>query len=106
MSSPSDFKWSLLRDFDSTRHRHRNRRRGRHSAGAPSGMRQVWADSCPPTGTFVSASEQILLAANGHFHVRPWAVFHVRRHRPSGSICDSLAANGGGKNLPTYVHVS
>ena len=23
--------------------------------------------------------------------------------RPSGSICDSLAANGGGKYLPTYV---
>ena len=25
------------------------------------------------------------------------------RERPSGSICDSLAANGGGKYLPTYV---
>ena len=87
MSSPSDFKWSLLRDFDSTRHRHRNRRRGRHGAGAPSSMRQVWADSCPPAGTFVSAGGQFLLAANGHFHVRPWAVFHVRRQSrsPAGS---------------------
>jgi hypothetical protein len=26
-------------DIDSTRHRHRSRRRGRHGAGAPSGMR-------------------------------------------------------------------
>src|SRR5206468_1617328 len=25
------------------------------------------------------------------------------RERSSGSICDSLAANGGGKYLPTYV---
>jgi hypothetical protein len=25
------------------------------------------------------------------------------RERPSGSICDSLAADGGGKYLPTYV---
>jgi hypothetical protein len=25
------------------------------------------------------------------------------RERPFGSICDSLAANGGGKYLPTYV---
>jgi hypothetical protein len=25
------------------------------------------------------------------------------RERPSGSICDSLAANGGGKYLPNYV---
>ena len=25
------------------------------------------------------------------------------RERPSGSICDSLAANGGAKYLPTYV---
>jgi hypothetical protein len=25
------------------------------------------------------------------------------RERPSGSICDSLVANGGGKYLPTYV---
>src|SRR5215207_11359958 len=25
------------------------------------------------------------------------------RERPSGSICDCLAANGGGKYLPTYV---
>ena len=25
------------------------------------------------------------------------------RERPSGSICDSLAANGGGEYLPTYV---
>jgi hypothetical protein len=33
------------------------------------------------------------------------AGFHVTlgRERPSGSICDSLAANGGGKYLPTYV---
>jgi hypothetical protein len=25
------------------------------------------------------------------------------RERASGSICDSLAVNGGGKYLPTYV---
>jgi hypothetical protein len=25
------------------------------------------------------------------------------RERPSGGICDSLAANGGGKYLTTYV---
>ena len=33
------------------------------------------------------------------------AGFHVTLgcERPSGSICDSLAANGGGKYLPTYV---
>src|SRR4029078_833278 len=33
------------------------------------------------------------------------AGFHVTLgcERPSGSICDSLAANGGGKSLPTYV---
>ena len=79
MSSPSDFKWSLLGEFDSTRHRHRNRRRGRRNAGAPSSRKQVWADSCPQLGTSVSAGEQILLAVNGHFHVRQWAVFHVRR---------------------------
>jgi len=30
-------------------------------------------------GTFVSAGGQFLLAATGHFHVRQWAVFHVRR---------------------------
>jgi hypothetical protein len=29
----------------------------------------------------VSAGGQILLAVNGHFHVRPWAVFHVRRQQ-------------------------
>jgi hypothetical protein len=28
----------------------------------------------------MSAGEQFLLAASGHFHVRLWAVFHVRRH--------------------------
>ena len=28
------------------------------------------------------------------------------RERPSGSICDSLAANGGGKYLPTTYNVS
>jgi hypothetical protein len=28
----------------------------------------------------MSAGEQNLLAVSGHFHVRPWAVFHVRRH--------------------------
>ncbi|WP_460359056.1 nitroreductase/quinone reductase family protein, partial [Mycobacterium sp. ZZG] len=39
----------------------------------------VWTDSWPPTGTFVSAGGQFLLAATGHFHVRRWAVFHVRR---------------------------
>ena len=33
----------------------------------------------------------------GHCHVT------LGRERPSGSICDSLAANGGGKYLPTYV---
>ena len=27
----------------------------------------------------MSAGGQFLLAANGHFHVRQWAVFHVRR---------------------------
>jgi hypothetical protein len=27
----------------------------------------------------VSAGEQLSLAASGHFHVRQWAVFHVRR---------------------------
>jgi hypothetical protein len=26
----------------------------------------------------MSAGEQNLLAVSGHFHVRPWAVFHVR----------------------------
>jgi hypothetical protein len=71
---------STFGDFDSTRHRHRNHRRGRHGADAPSSIRQVWADSCPQTGTSASAGEQHLLAANGHFHVRQWAVFHVRRH--------------------------
>jgi len=25
------------------------------------------------------------------------------RERPTGNICDSLAANGGGEYLPTYV---
>ena len=39
----------------------------------------VWADTCPPAGTFVSAGGQFLLAAHGHFHVRLWAFFHVRR---------------------------
>jgi len=28
----------------------------------------------------VSARGQFLLTVSGHFHVRPWAVFHVRRH--------------------------
>jgi hypothetical protein len=28
---------------------------------------------------------------------------HVTLGREAGSICDSLAANGGGKYLPTYV---
>jgi hypothetical protein len=31
------------------------------------------------------------------------AVVTLGRERPSGSSCDSLAANGGGKYLPTYV---
>lgn len=44
------------------------------------GIKGVWADSWPPTGTSVSAGGQFLLAADGHFHVRQWAVFHVRRH--------------------------
>jgi hypothetical protein len=48
-----------------------------------------------------------LLDANPMVSTRPTrdAGYHVTlgRERPSASICDSLAANGGGKYLPTYV---
>ncbi|WP_165614659.1 SDR family NAD(P)-dependent oxidoreductase, partial [Mycobacteroides chelonae] len=57
--------------------------------------KQVWADSWPPAGAFVSAGGQFLLAASGHFHVRLWAVFHVRRHaRKSGKVVWTSSMGG------------
>ena len=50
-------------------------------SGAKSGDHTHWADSWPPADTSVSAHGQFLLAADGHFHVRQWAGFHVRRQR-------------------------
>jgi hypothetical protein len=43
----------------------------------------------------VSAGGQFLLAANGHFHVRQWAFFHVRRQQ---TMCE-----GGGMANATIL---
>lgn len=42
----------------------------------------------------MSAGGQFLLAANGHFHVRQWAFFHVRRHGVSPTQ-HQIMLNGG-----------
>ncbi|MET9203352.1 hypothetical protein, partial [Gordonia sp. NPDC003585] len=41
--------------------------------------KKTWAKSWPPTGTYLTASGQSLLAVSGHFRGHPWAVFHGRR---------------------------
>lgn|GEM_PF-2931127 len=42
----------------------------------------------------MSARGQFLLTVSGHFHVRPWAVFHVRRQSTFAFVDESTSSTG------------